>query len=295
MAGAGIALVHGFSDNARGQSPAQSTEADLAHAPALHDQGPQGGIAASAIRNGRAIALGQNGANGSNASFPCFQCHRTEGAGAVSADIPRIASQTFRYLLDSLHNFASGDRPSDVMQPVARSLTDQQMLEVAAYYAVQTVDQSSVEAAAAAQPGPDAETLSTGGMIAAIGLADRGVQACQNCHGPQGAGLPPTYPYLAGQLPGYLEAQLKAFKSGKRGGDGYAIMRQIAARLTDDQIHAVAEYYAAIRPPRPFPQGDLSGPLQIGVPLTDENASDARSGRQAGAASSGGAPKGAAQ
>ena len=247
------------------------------------------------IRAGEAIALGQNGANGSNGSFPCFQCHRTEGSGAVSADIPRLASQTFRYLLDSLHNFASGARPSDVMQPVAKSLTDKQMREVAAYYAVQTVNQSGVEAAAAAQPGPDAETLSTGGMIAAIGLADRGVQACQNCHGPQGAGLPPTYPYLAGQLPGYLEAQLKAFKSGKRGGDGFAIMRQIAARLTDDQIHAVAEYYAAIRPPRSFPQGDLGGPLEIGVPLTNGGGQNPRSGGPSGAPNGTGVGQEAAQ
>ena len=71
--------------------------------------------------------------------------------------------------------------------------------------------------------------------------------ACAGCHGPAGAGLPAQYPRLGGQYGEYTEAQLKAFRQGERANDPESMMRTIAAKLSDAEIKAVAEYAAGLR------------------------------------------------
>jgi cytochrome c553 len=84
-----------------------------------------------------------------------------------------------------------------------------------------------------------------------VGDGERAIQACGNCHGPDGIGEPPSYPYLAGQNRDYLIAALKAWRDGNRHNDVSGQMPIIAKRLNDDEIEAVAAYYASTQPPAP--------------------------------------------
>ncbi len=219
------------------------------------------------IKHGQDVVLGKISCAPGQTCYPCFTCHQIRGEGSASSEFPRLTGQAFRYLYTSLKDYASGARKSDVMEPVAKALSNDDMRDVAAYYAGEELAQSDMAKWAAAKNSPASDMLTEGAALAAIGSAKRGVQACANCHGPAGAGLPPVYPYLAGQYAGYLEAQLKAFKSGSRKESGLQIMTDIARRLSDDDIHSVAEYYASIRPPVTVPQTSFAGPLQIGAPL----------------------------
>lgn len=192
----------------------------------------------------------------------CFQCHGMDGKGDKAAVFPRLTDQTYKYLYDSLKDYASGVRRSAVMTPIAKTLSDQQMRDVSAYYAVQ-------KSAGYPPADPvDPQILQHGAALAAVGNATRGVQGCINCHGPDGVGLPPTYPYLAGQHAMYLEGQMQAWKTGQRKGDGFGVMENIAKRLTDDEIHAVSQYYAAIRPRSVTPEKSEHQALTVPLPPT---------------------------
>ena len=79
------------------------------------------------------------------------------------------------------------------------------------------------------------------------GIAAKGVAACSGCHGPDGAGIAGLYPRLSGQFPEYVEAQLKLFRAGARTNDPNGMMRGVAARMSDAEIRAVAEYAAGLR------------------------------------------------
>jgi cytochrome c553 len=89
--------------------------------------------------------------------------------------------------------------------------------------------------------------LAEGKTLWRKGDFDKGVPACAGCHGPAGAGLPVQYPRLAGQYAEYTASQLKTFRSHERANDSEKVMRQIAGKLSDQQINAVAEYAAGLR------------------------------------------------
>lgn len=199
------------------------------------------------IEQGRAIvvgafAAGPGKANVQPQAVACFRCHGMDGRGDAAAAFPRLTDQVYKYLYDSLRDYASGARQNPVMGPIAQALNDEQMRDVSAYYA------SQKSAPYPPPPEVEPEILQYGGAIAAVGHAPHGIQGCINCHGPEGIGLPPTYPYLAGQHAMYLEAQLKAWKAGQRRGDGFGIMENIAKRMTESEIRAVSLYYASLRP-----------------------------------------------
>jgi cytochrome c553 len=126
------------------------------------------------------------------------------------------------------------------MSPIAASLSQTEMEDVAAYYA--------------AQSGPDPRppgdvdplALRTGAAIAAAGLSETGVPACVNCHGAEGRGLPPSYPWLAGQYAPYTELQLRLFKSGERSNDPLSVMRQVASGLSEEEMRALALYFDSL-------------------------------------------------
>lgn len=211
-------------------------------------QPPAGDIS---INRGRFIAIG--GMHG-EASLPCVQCHGLAGAGNSSGAFPRLADQAGWYLYKTLQDYAAGLRPNQTMQTVARLLTDDQMQDVAAYYA--SVRNAPYPA------GPDAggELLQIGAVIATAGLPEQGLPACQSCHGPRGTGNPPVYPYLAGQFAAYTEHQLHLWKEGLRDGDPMNVMELIAKNMTDQQIRAVALYFAALRPDEVTPlDGEFLG------------------------------------
>jgi cytochrome c553 len=171
----------------------------------------------------------------------CVQCHGLDGAGNSSGAFPRLTDQAGWYLYKSLQDYAAGLRPSDIMGPIAQTLTPQQMEDVAAYYA------SIKDALYPAEPQADVQVRQVGGAIAAVGIPSQGVPACDGCHGPNGVGQAPIYPYLGGQFASYLQHQLMLWKQGRRDGDPMNVMELIAKAMTEEQIKAVSLYYASVR------------------------------------------------
>jgi cytochrome c553 len=193
--------------------------------------------AAPDLAHGREVAA--NGTPGG--AQACAACHELDGAGNSAAASPRLAGQGAFYLYKQLEDFRSGQRESQVMAPIAKAMTEAERQDVAGYYA----------AARAPYPTPpfaDGELVQRGGVLSAVGSAERNVPACSNCHGRAGTGMPPSFPYLAGQFARYIEDQLHDWKSGTRRNDPLQVMRDITARLDESDIKAVAAYFARVRP-----------------------------------------------
>jgi cytochrome c553 len=179
----------------------------------------------------QATAAG-DAAAGKAASATCAGCHGPDGNSA-NPEWPKLAGQGAPYLVKQLHNFKDGDRKNATMAPMAMGLSDQDMENLAAYFSDQTMSQGAAEKS----------LVELGEKIYRGGNAASGVAACIGCHGPTGAGNPAAkFPRLAGQHAKYVENQLHAFKSGERNNDAGKMMRNIAARMTDKEIQAVASY-----------------------------------------------------
>ncbi|HEV7293428.1 MAG TPA: c-type cytochrome [Devosia sp.] len=202
----------------------------------LGDETPAA-VSVDEVNHGRFTAMG--GIYGDQ-RIDCIRCHGLDGMGNSSGAFPRLAGQNAWYLYKTLTDYAAGRRPSEVMVPIARSMTDQEMREVAAYYA------SIVEERTYEPPEADVQVLQIGGAIAAVGLPRQAVPACSSCHGADGEGLPPVNPALAGQFAPYIEHQLLLWKQGLRGGDPMDVMARIASAMTEEQIRAVSLYYGSV-------------------------------------------------
>mgnify|MGYP000175573360 CR=1 FL=1 len=168
------------------------------------------------------------------ASQVCVACHTFDGTRGLSAN-PILQGQHPEYLLKQLRDFKSGARNNAVMKGFASTLSDQEMRDVAAFYASKT-----------AKPGfaTNKDTLLLGERIYRGGVADRQIAACAGCHSPNGAGIPAQYPRVGGQHGDYSEAQLIAFRSGLR--TNSAPMAGVAAKLNDREIKALADYMAGL-------------------------------------------------
>jgi cytochrome c553 len=224
-----------------------SAAAALAWAAATAAQDARRGASSVAepdLENGRSVAVGALTGVTGNASLEaaCFRCHGIDGAGDPAAVFPRLAGQVYRYLYRSLEDYASGIREDPIMTPIAQMLTEQERRDVSAYYA------ALVDAPYSERSDVDLDLLQYGAALAAVGSATSGYPGCVNCHGPDGIGLAPNYPYLATQYVDYLEAQLLAWRDGTRGPGFYGIMAGIAQRMSDREIAAVSAYYASLRP-----------------------------------------------
>ena len=172
----------------------------------------------------------------------CAACHAADGNSQIAAN-PKLAGQFYDYLHKQLVNFKSqggkkAERENPVMAGMAAPLSAADMKDVAAYYASQKLKPASAK---------DKDLAALGQKIYRGGNAASGVAACAGCHGPAGAGMPSQYPRIAGQFSEYVEAQLKAFRSGARANDPNAMMRSVVARMSDREIQAVAEYVAGLR------------------------------------------------
>ena len=168
----------------------------------------------------------------------CARCHGLDGAGRGTGAFPILAGQTPEYLARSLLAYARNERHSGVMEPNAAGLDAEEMRQIALYFA-------NLPRPSPPSPSPeDSQSLRRGELIANQGIPERRVPACVSCHGP--APRNPVYPVLAGQYPDYLVLQLELFKQGQRGGTEYAhIMRMVAGRLSQEEMRAVALYYAS--------------------------------------------------
>ena len=167
----------------------------------------------------------------------CFACHGEDG-NSQSPTNPKIAGQISEYFYRQLASYkANSERKNVIMLGMAASLSDADMLNVAAYYA----GQKPIGEAA-----KDKDALALGRDIYHGGNTSKSLAACAACHGPRGSGMPAQYPRLAGQFAEYTELQLKAFRSGERANDTNKMMRSIAVKMTDEEIHAVADYIAGL-------------------------------------------------
>jgi cytochrome c553 len=179
-------------------------------------------------------------AQGTTAGAPaCAQCHAFNGVSDGSGAFPRIAGQSAHYLAKQLQDFASGIRDNALMSPVANALTPDDFADVAAYYA-------AINAPFLPLPKPDPAHVTQGEKFAKVGDEARQLPACNNCHGPGGAGEPPAIPYLAGQYASYIALELQMWQRGFRKSSPEE-MAPLAKRLTDQEIAAVAAYYQQVR------------------------------------------------
>ena len=169
----------------------------------------------------------------------CSNCHGMTGS-AVSPNFPNLAGQMAPYLVAQLNGFKSRGRHDpagfEYMWGLSRSLTEDQIKGLAAYYAAQTLDAQPLEG--------DRRRLEAGKALFETGVADKGVPACSTCHGPKGEGNA-TFPRLAGQHADYLVKQLVVFQRTDERPEG-SIMKTVAHELTGQNIQDVAGYLQAL-------------------------------------------------
>ena len=165
----------------------------------------------------------------------CAACHGADGNSGIPAN-PRLAQQHPEYLVKQLQEFKSGKRNNAVMKGFATALSEDDMKNIAWWVTSKQ-----------AKPGfaRDKQLVALGERIYRGGIAERQVAACAGCHSPTGAGIPSQYPRLSGQHADYTVAQLTAFRDGAR--QNSPQMNQVAAKLNDREIRAVADYIAGLR------------------------------------------------
>lgn len=165
----------------------------------------------------------------------CAACHGADGNSGTPA-YPKLAKQHPEYLVKQLQEFKSGKRKNAIMQGFASTLSDQDMKNVS-YWATSQAE----------KPGfaKEKDLVTMGERIYRGGISDRQIPACAGCHSPNGAGIPSQYPRLGGQHSEYTAAQLTAFRDGVRANS--LPMTQVAAKLNDKEIRAVADYIAGLR------------------------------------------------
>lgn len=173
----------------------------------------------------------------------CAACHGADGNSSIPAN-PNLAGQHASYLTKQLNNFkASADgkpalRQNAVMNGMAAPLTPEDIKTLAQYFSKQTLKPDIAK---------DDKLVTEGRKLWRAGDLKKGIPACAGCHGVAGGGLPAQYPSLAGQHPEYIVAQLQQFRDGTRANDPEGMMRTIAAKMTDKQMSAVADYAAGLR------------------------------------------------
>ncbi|MFA7668856.1 MAG: c-type cytochrome [Burkholderiaceae bacterium] len=178
----------------------------------------------------------------------CASCHGAAGNSIIPIN-PNISGQPYEYLVKQLLDFKpKGDHPPirngadgapSLMAPMAAPLTEEDIRNVSYYLSMQRLD---LEAAPTAT---NEDTMERGQEIWRGGIASRGVPACAGCHSPNGAGVPGKYPRIGGQHPDYIADQMRLFRSGDRANS--TEMFEIADRMSDRDIAAVADYAAGLR------------------------------------------------
>lgn len=193
------------------------------------------------------IALaGGDAAAGQGKTAMCAGCHGADGNSAV-ANFPKLAGQGEKYLIKQLQDIKDGTRPIPEMTNMLNGFEDQDLADIAAFYASKAIQMS----------GAKEENLDRGERVYRGGNLDTGVPACTGCHSPSGQGNAPAgYPALGGQFAQYTAKQLKAFRTGAhdpenpaaRTNDGDTkVMRGVAAQMSDVEIEAVANFIAGLK------------------------------------------------
>jgi cytochrome c553 len=201
----------------------------------------------------RRLAMGDGGGVSGRGSAGegltvCARCHGDDGA--ANGRVPRLAGQKREYLEHALRSYATGERSSGIMEPVASELSEREIADLAAFFAQKRDVPFPDEPVSESDPEP----LALGEQIAMRGVPDGDVPACAGCHGVNGLAedKDPRFPAIAGQSRHYLEQQLHLWRDGAHepGAIGQ-LMASASKKLTDEQIKALALYYSA--PPLPQP------------------------------------------
>jgi len=175
------------------------------------------------------------------ASQICAACHGVDGDSTAPAN-PRLAQQHSEYLYKQLLDYTVRQgqqrpaRENAIMNGFASQLSDDDKRNVSAWFASQTAQPSTAR---------NKQTLDLGQRIWRAGLPEKSLPACAGCHNPAGLGIPIQYPRLAAQHADYVEATLKDFRQGTRRNN--PPMQEIAAKLSDAEIRAVADFVQGLR------------------------------------------------
>ena len=176
---------------------------------------------------------------GKDKAVRCGACHGADGNSAVPS-FPKLAGQGEKYLIKQMNDIHEGRRVVLTMAGVLDNMSQQDIADIAAYYSAQTGTVGQAKAG----------LVELGERIYRAGNSEVGIAACTACHSPTGEGNAPAgFPKLGGQHAGYIEAQLRAFRTGAeepekgRSNDGETrIMRDIVSRMSDLEIRAVSSY-----------------------------------------------------
>jgi cytochrome c553 len=194
-------------------------------------------IASFILMSGAAIA--GDAAMGKSKSAACGGCHGFDGNSPILA-YPKLAGQNEAYIVKQVKDFkANSDRQNPIMFGMVAALSDADAADIGAYFQAQSVKDVATF---------DAGKIAAGREMYKGGDMQKGIPACQACHGPTGAGTAGIgYPQLGGQYVDYTLAQLKAFKDGSRKNDDKMLMRSIVEKMSDADMVAVANYIASLK------------------------------------------------
>ena len=189
--------------------------------------------------SGVAMAATGDAEAGQQKAAVCSACHGPDG-NAPSDMYPKIAGQHEGYLFKQLQDYklaaeSGGEqgRVNAIMQGQVMSLSEQDMADLAAFYASQDMDAGSA---------PE-DVIAAGEKLFVAGDESRGIAACAACHGPRGDGMAlAKFPDISGQHAAYTKAQLELFRSGERANDMNNMMRDVAGKLTDKDIEILSQY-----------------------------------------------------
>lgn len=185
------------------------------------------------------VAVAGDAAAGKAKSAACGGCHGFDGNSPIPT-YPKLAGQNEAYIAKQVKDFkANTTRQNAIMLGMVAALSDDDAADIGAYFQAQTL------AAAATF---DESKIAAGRDLYKGGDMQKGIPACQACHGPKGSGTAGIgYPQLGGQYTEYTLAQLKAFKDGSRTNDDKMLMRSIVEKLSDEDMVAVANYIASLK------------------------------------------------
>ncbi len=194
-------------------------------------------VAAFFLMSGAAIA--GDAAAGKAKSAACGGCHGFDGNSAI-VTYPKLAGQNEAYIVKQVKDFkANSDRQNAIMLGMVAAVSDEDAADIGAYFQSQMLKEAAVHDADKAAAGRD---LYKGGDL------QKGIPACQACHGPKGSGTAGIgYPQIGGQYVEYTLAQLKAFKDGSRKNDDKMLMRSIVEKLSEKDMIAVSHYIASLK------------------------------------------------
>lgn len=180
----------------------------------------------------------QLAAKGDGSGAPCATCHGAKGEGNAAAAFPVIAGLNESYLYRTLQAYHEGTRSNPVMMMNIDNFNDQDLRDLAAYFA-------SLEPPQPSATSTNPEVLELGKKLALAGDWDQYIPPCSSCHGPNNQGVDENFPAIAGQHASYIKQQLQLWQQGQRKSDPVQLMESIAKRLTPEQIDAVAAYLAS--------------------------------------------------